>query len=66
MSILASKIFAIVYRFDIGAMLKSTIEYILEQFMLIIFYTDCKTLYYYMVKLSTIHKKCLMIDIICF
>ena len=39
--------------FDIGAMLKSTIEFILKKSVSIILYTDSKSLYNCLVKLGT-------------
>jgi hypothetical protein len=64
-SVLASELYAIVYRFDIGASIKATIERILEIDLLLVLCTDLRSLYDYLVKLGTIQEKRLMIDVMC-
>ena len=64
-SVLASELYAMVYRFDVGAVLKSTMECVLARSMPIIFCTDLKSLYNCLVKLGTTQEKRLMVDIIC-
>jgi hypothetical protein len=44
-SILASELYSLVYRFDIGAVIKSTLDKILQINLLFILYTDSKSLY---------------------
>ena len=52
--------------FDIGAAIKMTIEKILEMdYLPITLCTDSYSLYKYLVKLGTMQKKRLMIDIMC-
>jgi hypothetical protein len=54
-SILASELYALAYSFDIGAVIKSTIQRILQLEQLpLILYTNSKSLYDYLVKLGTI------------
>lgn len=53
-SILALELYAIVYRFDIEAVLKLTIEYVLDQFMPMILWMNLKLLYNCLVKLGII------------
>ncbi len=65
-SVLASELYAMVHGFDVGAVLKSTIESILKQCLPMIFCTDSKSLYDCLVKLGTTQEKRLMVDIICF
>ena len=54
-----------VYKFDIRAVLKLTMEYILEKFVPMILYIDSKSLYNYLVKLGTTQEKRLIVDIMC-
>jgi hypothetical protein len=51
--------------FDIGALVKFTIDKVLEIDLLLVLYTDSKLLYECLVKLGTTQEKRLMIDIIC-
>ena len=53
-----------VYGFDIGAVLKSTMECVLAQSVPMILCTDSKSFYDCLVKLGTTQKKRLMIDIL--
>ena len=54
-----------VYGFDVRAVLKSNIDSILKQSVSMIFCTDLKSLYHYLVKLDTTQEKRLMVDIMC-
>jgi hypothetical protein len=65
-STLASELYGMVNRFDIGAAIKKTIENITKIDNLpLLLCTDSKSLYEYLVKLETTHKKRLMVDIMC-
>ena len=52
------------YSFDIVIVIKLTIDKMLSITTLLILYTDSKLLFNCLVRLSTIQKKCLIIDII--
>jgi len=52
-SVLASKLYAMAHGFDHGAVLKSTIEKILQVELLLILCIDSKSLYKYFVKLGS-------------
>ena len=54
------------YGFDIGALVKSTIDKMLGIDLLLVLCTDSKLLYKCLVKLGTTQEKRLMIDIMCF
>jgi hypothetical protein len=64
-SVLASELYAIAHGFDIGAVIKSTIEAIIQIKVPLILCTDSKSLYDCLVKLGTTQEKRLMVDIIC-
>lgn len=64
-SILASELYAMVYRFDSGAVIKMTVKKILSINLPIIICIDSKSLYNCLVKLSSTQKKRLMIDVMC-
>lgn len=49
-SVFIFKLYTIVYEFDVEIMLKLTIEYILKQFMPIIFCRDLKLWYNFAIK----------------
>ena len=51
------------HSFNITAAIKLTINKILFIITPLILYTDLKSLFNYLVRLSTIQKKCLIIDI---
>jgi hypothetical protein len=51
--------------FDIGGLVKSTINKALEIEVPLVVYIDSKSLYEYLVKLGTTREKRLMIDVIC-
>jgi hypothetical protein len=52
-SVLASELYAMAYGFDVGAVIKSTIEAILAQQVPLILCTDSRSLYDCLVKLGT-------------
>jgi hypothetical protein len=52
------------YGFNIGALVKSIINKILEIELLLVIYTDSKLLYKYLIKLGTTREKYLIINII--
>jgi hypothetical protein len=64
-SVLASELYSIAHGFDIGGLVKTMINRILEIEVLLVIYIDSKSLYEYLVKLGTIREKRLMIDVIC-
>jgi hypothetical protein len=64
-SILALELYSIAYGFDIGGLVKTTINRILEIEVPLVVYIDSKSLYEYLVKLGTIREKRLIIDVIC-
>ena len=53
------------HRFNIGAIIKLTINLVLNITIPLIIYTDLKSLYNYFIRLSTTQKKRLMVDFIC-
>ena len=53
------------YGFNIGALVKSIINRVLEIELLLVVYTDSKSLYKCLVKLGTTREKRLIINIIC-
>jgi hypothetical protein len=63
-SILASKLYSIAHGFNIGGLVKSIINKVLEIEVLLIIYTNSKSLYEYLVKLGTIREKQLIINVI--
>jgi hypothetical protein len=64
-SILALELYNIAHSFDIGSLVKTIIDKILEIEVLLVIYIDSKSLYEYLVKLRTIWEKRLIINIIC-
>jgi hypothetical protein len=54
------------YSFNIGALIKSIINRILEIELLLVVYTDSKLLYKCLIKLGTTREKYLIINIIYF
>lgn len=52
--------------FDFGAIIKAMLENLLQVEILLILYTNSKSLYNYLVKFSITQKNCLIIDIISF
>jgi hypothetical protein len=63
-SILASELYNMAYGFNMGALVKSIIDRILEMELLLVVYIDSKSLYEYLIKLGTTQEKYLIIDII--
>jgi hypothetical protein len=63
-SVLASELYSMAYGFNMGALVKSIIDRVLEMELLLVVYTDSKSLYEYLIKLGTIREKRLIIDII--
>jgi hypothetical protein len=63
-SVLASKLYGMVYGFDIGAVVKSIVNRALEIDLPLVVYIDSKSLYEYLVKLRTTQEKRLIIDVI--
>jgi hypothetical protein len=64
-SVLASKLYGMAHGFDMGGLVKSTINKALEIEAPLVVYTDSKSLYEYLVKLGTTREKRLMIDVMC-
>jgi phosphoribosyl-AMP cyclohydrolase len=64
-SILASELYSIAHGFNMGGLVKSIIDKALEIEVLLVVYTDSKSLYEYLVKLGTTREKRLMIDVMC-
>jgi hypothetical protein len=50
--------------FNIGALVKSIINKVLEIELLLVIYTDSKSLYKYLIKLGTTREKYLIINVI--
>jgi hypothetical protein len=63
-SVLALELYSIAYGFNIGTLVKSIINRVLEIELLLVVYTDSKSLYKCLVKLRTTREKRLIIDII--
>ena len=63
-SVLAFELYKIAYSFDIGDLVKSIINKVLEIEVPLVVYIDSKSLYEYLVKLGTIREKRLIINII--
>jgi hypothetical protein len=65
-SVLASELYALAHGFDIAAVIKSTIQKILQLEQLpLVLCTDSKSLYDCLVKLGTTQEKRLMVDLMC-
>ena len=64
-SILVSKLYTMAYGFDISAAIKLIIKQLLQIKLLLILYTDSKSLYKCLVKLNTTQEKHFIIDIMC-
>ncbi|PMD58323.1 uncharacterized protein K444DRAFT_726397, partial [Hyaloscypha bicolor E] len=63
-SILALKLYSIAYGFNIGILVKSIINKILEIELLLVVYMNSKLLYKCLIKLGTTREKHLIINII--
>ena len=61
-NVLAAKLYRMTYGFDIGAMIKATLEKILGFATQLILCTDSKSLYYCLIKLDTTQEMQLMVD----
>jgi len=64
-SVLALELYGIAHGFDIGGLVKTTIDRILEIEVPLVIYIDSKSLYECLVKLGTTREKRLMIDVMC-
>lgn len=64
-SILASELYAMAHGFEVGAVIKSTVEKILDIVLPMVVCTDSKSLYDCLVKLGTTQEKRLMVDLMC-
>jgi hypothetical protein len=64
-SVLASELYGMAHGFDHGAVIKATIEKILQINLPLILCTDSKSLYECLVKLGTTQEKRLMVDLMC-
>jgi transglutaminase/protease-like cytokinesis protein 3 len=62
-SVLAAKLYAMTHDFDLDATLKEIVSNILDIFISLVLYIDSKSLYNCLVRLDTIQKKRLMIDV---
>jgi hypothetical protein len=52
-SVLVSKLYTLIYGFDIAVAIKTTLDLILRKEVLLVLYTDSKSIYNYIVKLGT-------------
>ena len=64
-SIFASELYAMAHGFDVGAVIKSSVEKILDLPLPMVVCTDSKSLYDCLVKLGTTQEKRLMVDLMC-
>lgn len=64
-SVLASELYAMAHGFDAGAVIKSTVEKILNTPLPLVACIDSKSLYECLVKLGSTQEKRLMIDLMC-
>ena len=64
-SVLASELYAMAHGFDHGAVIKATIEKILQVELPLVLCTDSKSLYECLVKLGSTQEKRLMVDLMC-
>ena len=62
-SVLASELYTMTYRFNHSTVLKSTIEKILQVKLLLILYTDSKSLYKCLIKLGSTQEKRLIVNL---
>jgi hypothetical protein len=62
-SILAFELYSIAHGFDIGGLVKTIIDRILEIEVSLVIYIDSKSLYEYLVKLGTTREKRLIINV---
>jgi hypothetical protein len=59
------ELYKIAHRFNIGAVIKLTVNKILNINLLFVICTDLKSLYNCLIQLGTTQEKCLIINIIC-
>lgn len=59
-----AKLYRMVQEFDLGVVIKVMLGRILESIVPLIWYTNSKSFYNYLLKLSTTQNKQLMVDII--
>ena len=64
-SVLASKLYTIAHNFNISTAIKAIVKLQLNISLLLILYTDFKSIYKCLIKLGTTQKKRLIINIIC-
>ena len=64
-SVLASELYNIAYGFNIGAIIKSILDKILQVNLPLVLCTDSKSLYDCLVRLGTTQEKRLIIDLMC-
>jgi len=64
-SVLMLELYRMAYRFNIRAVIKLTVNKILNINLLLVMYIDLKLLYNYLIRLSTTQEKRLIINIIC-
>ncbi len=64
-SVLVAELYAMINEFNTESMIKSTIERILNVFILLILLIDSRSLFDCLMKLKTTSKKRLMIDLMC-
>ena len=64
-SVLALELYGIAHGFNIGAIIKSTLDKVLQVNLPLILYTNLKSLYDCLVQLGTTQEKRLIIDIMC-
>jgi hypothetical protein len=64
-SVLASELYGMAHGFNMGALVKSIIDRVLEMELPLVVCTDSKSLYECLVKLGTTREKRLMIDVMC-
>jgi hypothetical protein len=62
-SVLAAKLYAFAHDFDFEVVFKATLFIILDRLVFLIFCTDLKSLYDYLIKFDTTQKKRFMIDV---
>jgi hypothetical protein len=62
-SVLVAKLYTFAHDFNLEAVLKATMFNIFDRLVLLIFYTDSKSLYDCLIKLDMTQKKRFMIDV---
>lgn len=64
-SVFAAELYKMAHGFHIQIVIKAILGKLLQIKILLIFSTDSKFLYNYLVKLETTYEKCLIINVIC-